>query len=106
MNPQNPVRGLTDFKSVEPSGLLIASVSIFAPHRNTRSAFSMRRILALLSVEKRTMRKANKSLKVDREKFEGVVRNLLQTKPVKRDDVKVKNPKNREKLIPPDRPEK
>jgi len=42
-----------------------------------------------------------KSLKVDREKFEGIVKNLLDTKPVKREDVKVKNPKNREKLIPP-----
>ena len=44
---------------------------------------------------------AKKNLTVDREKFEGVVRNLLQSKPVKRNDVKVKNPKNREKLIPP-----
>ena len=34
-----------------------------------------------------TMKK--KSLKVDREKFEGIVRNLLQAKPVKREDVKV-----------------
>jgi hypothetical protein len=32
---------------------------------------------------------------------EGIVKNLLDTKPVKRDNVKVKNPKNREKLIPP-----
>jgi hypothetical protein len=42
-----------------------------------------------------------KNLKVDRKKFEGIVKNLLQSKPVKREDVKVKNPKNREKLIPP-----
>jgi hypothetical protein len=44
---------------------------------------------------------AKKSLKVDRKKFEGIVQNLLQSKPVKRENVKVKNPKNREKLIPP-----
>jgi len=42
-----------------------------------------------------------KSLKVDRTKFEGIVKNLLNTAPVKRENVKVKNPKNREKLIPP-----
>ena len=28
------------------------------------------------------------------------MKNLLDTKPVKRENVKVKNPKNREKLIP------
>jgi hypothetical protein len=39
--------------------------------------------------------------KVDRRKFEGIVQNLLQSKPMKREDVKVKNGKNREKLIPP-----
>ena len=44
---------------------------------------------------------AKKSLKVDRNQFEGIVKNLLQSKPVKRENVKVKNPKNREKLIPP-----
>jgi hypothetical protein len=38
---------------------------------------------------------------VDRAKFEGIVKNLLQSKPVKREDVKIKNRKNREKLIPP-----
>jgi hypothetical protein len=42
-----------------------------------------------------------KSLKVDRQKFEGIVKNLLQSKPMKREDVKIKNRKNREKLIPP-----
>jgi hypothetical protein len=42
-----------------------------------------------------------KSLKVDRKKFEGIVKNLLQSKPVKRENVKIKNRKNREKLIPP-----
>ena len=42
-----------------------------------------------------------KSLKVDRKKFEGIVKNLLDTKPVKREDVKIRNRKNREKLIPP-----
>jgi len=41
-----------------------------------------------------------KSLKVDRKKFEGIVRNLLQAKPVKREDVKVSKRKP-EKLIPP-----
>jgi hypothetical protein len=42
-----------------------------------------------------------KSLKVDRKKFEGVVKNLLQSNPMKREDVRVKNPKNRGRLIPP-----
>jgi hypothetical protein len=41
-----------------------------------------------------------KSLKVDRKKFEGIVKNLLQSKPVKREDVKVSKRKP-EKLIPP-----
>jgi len=44
-----------------------------------------------------------KSLKVDRAKFEGIVKRLLHANPVKRNDVRVKNPKNREKLIPPPR---
>jgi hypothetical protein len=43
---------------------------------------------------------AKKSLKVDREKFEGIVKNLLWAKPVKRQDVKVSK-KKPEKLIPP-----
>jgi hypothetical protein len=43
---------------------------------------------------------AKKSLKVDRKKFEGIVKNLLHTKPVKREDVKVSK-KKPEKLIPP-----
>jgi len=38
---------------------------------------------------------------VDRKKFEGIVRSLLDTRPVKREGVKIKNPKNREKLGPP-----
>ncbi len=42
-----------------------------------------------------------KSLKVDRQKFEGIVKNLLDTKPVKREDVKIRDRKNRKKLIPP-----
>ena len=46
---------------------------------------------------------ARKSLKVNRKKFEGIVKNLLDTKPVKRENVKIKNPKNREQLIPPQR---
>jgi hypothetical protein len=41
-----------------------------------------------------------KSLKVDRKKFEGIVQRLLDTKPVKREDVKVSKRKP-EKLIPP-----
>jgi hypothetical protein len=41
-----------------------------------------------------------KTLKVDREKFEGIVQNLLNTKPVKREDMKV-NKRKPEKLIPP-----
>ncbi len=43
-----------------------------------------------------------KSLKVDREKFEGVVKRLLKADPVKRKEVKVQNPRNRKKLIPPE----
>jgi hypothetical protein len=42
-----------------------------------------------------------KSLKIDRAKFEGIVKNLLHSKHVARKDVKVNNRKNREKLIPP-----
>jgi hypothetical protein len=41
-----------------------------------------------------------KSLKVDRKKFEGIVKNLLQADPVKREDVKVGKRKPG-KLIPP-----
>ena len=41
-----------------------------------------------------------KSLKVDREKFEGIVKNLLRGKPLKRSKVKVSKRKP-EKLIPP-----
>jgi hypothetical protein len=41
-----------------------------------------------------------KSLKVDREKFSGIVQNLLQGKPMKREKVKVAK-KKPEKLIPP-----
>jgi hypothetical protein len=43
---------------------------------------------------------ARKTLQVDRVKFEGIVENLLQSKPVKREDVKVSK-KKPEKLIPP-----
>jgi bacterioferritin (cytochrome b1) len=43
---------------------------------------------------------AKKSLKVDREKFEGVVKSLLKTPPLKREDVRVAK-KKPEKLIPP-----
>lgn len=41
-----------------------------------------------------------KSLKVDRKKFEGIVKNLLQADPVKREDVKISKRKPG-KLIPP-----
>jgi hypothetical protein len=41
-----------------------------------------------------------KSLKVDRKKFEGIVKNLLQAKPVKREDVKISKEKPG-RLIPP-----
>ncbi len=43
---------------------------------------------------------AKKSLKVDRKKFEGIVQHLLQSKHVKRENVKVSKRKP-EKLIPP-----
>lgn len=43
-----------------------------------------------------------KSLKVDRKKFEGIVKNLLRGKPLKRAKVKVAKRKP-EKLIPPER---
>jgi hypothetical protein len=41
-----------------------------------------------------------KSLKVNRAKFEGIVKNLLHSKPMKREDVKVSKPKP-ERLISP-----
>ena len=41
-----------------------------------------------------------KSLKVDRSQFEGIVKRLLDAKPLKREDVKVSK-KKPEKLIPP-----
>ena len=44
-----------------------------------------------------------KSLKVDRKKFEGIVKNLLQADPVKREDVKISKRKPG-KLIPPQKP--
>ena len=43
---------------------------------------------------------ARKSLKVDRRKFEGIVQNLLHSKPMKREKVKVAK-KKPAKLIPP-----
>jgi hypothetical protein len=43
---------------------------------------------------------AEKSLKVDRKKFEGIVKNLLETPHTKRDEVKP-DKKKPEKLIPP-----
>jgi hypothetical protein len=43
---------------------------------------------------------AKKSLVVDRQKFEGIVQSLLQSKPVKRAKVKVAK-KKPAKLIPP-----
>ena len=43
---------------------------------------------------------AKKSLKVDRAKFEEIVQNLLASKPMKRENVKVSK-KKPEKLFPP-----
>jgi hypothetical protein len=43
-----------------------------------------------------------KSLKVDRRKFEGIVQNLLNSKPMKREKIKVAK-KKPAKLIPPQR---
>jgi len=43
---------------------------------------------------------AKKSLKVDRAQFEGIVKRMIQTEPVKREDVKVSK-KKPEKIIPP-----
>jgi len=45
-------------------------------------------------------KKESKKLLVDRKQFEGIVRNLINTKPVKREDVKV-GKKKPGKLIPP-----
>jgi hypothetical protein len=42
---------------------------------------------------------SKKTLKVDREKFEGIVKNLLHSKPLKREDVKLSK-KKPQKLIP------
>jgi hypothetical protein len=44
----------------------------------------------------------HRDLKVDREKFEGIVKNLLVTPPTKREDVKVAK-KKPAKLIPPEK---
>lgn len=43
-----------------------------------------------------------KSLKVDRQKFEGIVKRLLQADPVKREDVKL-DKKKPHKIIQPQR---
>jgi hypothetical protein len=43
---------------------------------------------------------AEKSLKVDRKQFEGIVKNLINSSPVKREDVKI-GKKKPGKLIPP-----
>jgi hypothetical protein len=40
-------------------------------------------------------------LRVDERAFTDVVRKLLDSRPMKRENVKVKNPKNRAKVIPP-----
>lgn len=41
-----------------------------------------------------------KSLRVDRDQFEGIVKNLLQSKPLKRENVRISK-KKPGKLIPP-----
>jgi hypothetical protein len=46
------------------------------------------------------MPEKRKSLKVDRKQFEGIVKNLLDSKPMKREKVKVSK-KKPHKLIPP-----
>jgi hypothetical protein len=43
---------------------------------------------------------SEKNLKVDRAQFEGIVKGLLNTKPLKRENVKVSK-KKPQKLIPP-----
>jgi hypothetical protein len=43
-----------------------------------------------------------KTLKVDREKFEGIVQRLLNAKPLKRDKVRIDKRKP-EKLFPPEK---
>lgn len=45
---------------------------------------------------------AKKVLKVDRAKFEGIVKRLIESDPVKREDVKVEK-KKPGKLIPPEK---
>jgi hypothetical protein len=45
-----------------------------------------------------------KSLKVDRKQFEGIVKNLIQSAPLKRGDVKVSK-KKPQRLIPPQKVE-
>ena len=47
-----------------------------------------------------SMAEKRKSLKVDRKQFEGIVKNLLDSKPMKREKVKVSK-KKPHKLIPP-----
>ena len=46
-----------------------------------------------------------KTLKVDRNQFEGIVKRMIQTEPVKRDDVKVSK-KKPAKLVPPPGPQR
>jgi len=53
-----------------------------------------------MSSESMSAEMAKKSLKVDRKWFEGIVQNLLHTKPLKRSKVKVSKRKP-EKLFPP-----
>ncbi|MFZ0290001.1 MAG: hypothetical protein WB951_01655 [Candidatus Sulfotelmatobacter sp.] len=54
----------------------------------------------LMRSESMSAEMRKKSLKVDRKKFEGIVQNLLQAKPLKRSKVKVSKRKP-EKLFPP-----
>lgn len=55
---------------------------------------------SLRKTEEKLGEMAKRELKVDRAKFEGIVQNLLNTKPLKREKVKVSKRKP-EKLIPP-----
>ena len=55
-----------------------------------------------MSTVENKSRMPRKSLKVDRTKFEGIVQNLLQAKPLKREKVRVAK-KKPEKLFPPEK---
>jgi hypothetical protein len=94
LNPQNLLRGLTAFKAVE-----LADCSSPPPILRFGTRKRLRSSAEVITAAN-MVHMAKKSLKVDREKFEGIVKSLIQAKPVKRDDVKVSKRKP-ERLIPP-----